>query len=78
MESAAQLHHHHQQQLQQQQQQHQQQLQAQHAPRFPSFPCATDRRAPTAFAVAADGAKLLHLVRHGQGTHNVEAALRGV
>ena len=37
--------------------------------RAAAFPCATDRRAPTAFCVGADAAKLLHLVRHGQGTH---------
>ena len=40
--------------------------------------CATDRRHPSAWAFSADSAKLVHLVRHGQGTHNVEAALRGV
>jgi len=40
--------------------------------------CATDRRHASAWAFSADSAKLVHLVRHGQGTHNVEAALRGV
>ena len=29
------------------------------------------------YAFSADGAKIVHLVRHGQGLHNVEAALRG-
>jgi len=41
-------------------------------------PCATDRRQASAWAFSADSAKLVHLIRHGQGTHNVEAALRGV
>ena len=29
------------------------------------------------YAFSADSAKIVHLVRHGQGLHNVEAALRG-
>ncbi len=41
------------------------------------FHCATERTTPTAWAFGADAAKLVHLVRHGQGIHNVEAALRG-
>ena len=32
---------------------------------------------PLAFAFGAESAKVVHLVRHGQGLHNVEAALRG-
>lgn len=32
---------------------------------------------PFAYAFSADTAKLVHLVRHGQGYHNVEAALYG-
>lgn len=41
------------------------------------FHCATDRTLPGAWAFSADGAKLVHLIRHGQGAHNVAAALRG-
>jgi len=41
------------------------------------FHCATDRTTPLAYGFSAESAKLVHLVRHGQGIHNVEAALRG-
>ncbi len=44
---------------------------------LPSFPTATDRRVPTAWAFSAEGAKVVHLIRHGQGVHNVAAALHG-
>lgn len=43
----------------------------------PSFPCATFRRTPSAFCFGAEGARLVHLVRHGQSYHNVAAAVRG-
>lgn len=43
----------------------------------PTFPCATQRRIPSAFCFGAEGARLVHLVRHGQSYHNVAAAVRG-
>ena len=38
---------------------------------------AQSSQQPAAFAFSAESAKVVHLVRHGQGTHNVEAALHG-
>ncbi len=43
----------------------------------PTFHCATDRTNASCFAFGADGAKLVHLIRHGQGHHNVAAATHG-
>lgn len=41
------------------------------------FHCATERTTPSAYGFSAESAKLVHLVRHGEGIHNVAAALRG-
>lgn len=38
---------------------------------------AAQPRPPTAIAISADSAKVVHLVRHGQGYHNVAAAHHG-
>lgn len=37
----------------------------------------TAPRPPTAIAISADSAKVVHLIRHGQGYHNVAAAHHG-
>lgn len=49
---------------------------ASHPPSSPSQVIASVPR-PVAFSFSADSAKIVHLVRHGQGYHNVQAALLG-
>jgi broad specificity phosphatase PhoE len=45
--------------------------------RLPIFNDVTGATVPRAFAVDAQHAQLVHLVRHGEGEHNVACALSG-
>ena len=45
---------------------------------LPKFHCATGALKPRAWAISAESSRVLHLVRHAQGEHNLAAALHGV
>lgn len=43
-----------------------------------TLPASPSVSRPFAYAFSAETAKVIHLVRHGQGYHNVEAAVRSI